>query len=186
MNLVELVMYRKEKKQLQRIKEIRIEQPFISIPADVSKSSIVFFLNEILCKCIKEEESRPDIFMFIQNFLLELDNSESKFANLHIFFLARLTGHLGFMPGQNFSELTPVFDLQEGIFKSRSNENCLSKEASKKFYFILISSREKICGMEIYSSTRKEILKGLLMYFKIHVQDFGEIKSHKVLEEIYS
>ena len=186
MNLVELVMYRKEKKQLQRIKEIKIDQAFISIPFDNSKTGIVFFLNEILCKCIKEEESRPDFFMFLHNSLNELDKTEKKITNFHLRFLIQLSEHLGFMPGTNFSDAVQVFDLREGVFVRDPNENCLSKQASETLFFIAKASPEEIAGTVIPAVIRREIIYGMLHYFKIHVHGFGEVKSHIVLEDINS
>src|SRR5687768_783855 len=48
LSLLELIVYKKEKRQLQILKEVRVETPFSSIPNEPAKTSLVFFLNEVL------------------------------------------------------------------------------------------------------------------------------------------
>ena len=157
MNLVELVVYRKEKKQLHRIKEIKIELPYNTIPFDVSKSSITFFLNEILCKCIREEESNLELFQFIHGSMIRLDNAKSKFVCFHLYFLIQLAAHLGFAPSGNFSADTPFFDLHEGIFKNESAENCLGEKASETIFNLLITSSYEIHLPSISAATDRAV-----------------------------
>src|SRR3989304_1459988 len=57
LSLLELVIYKKERKQLQALKEARTEIHFVSIPAVPAKTSILFFLNEVMVKFLQEEEN---------------------------------------------------------------------------------------------------------------------------------
>ncbi|MDG1477065.1 MAG: DNA repair protein RecO, partial [Vicingaceae bacterium] len=56
LSLVEINAVHKEKKGLERVKDIQLYFPFNTIPFDIGKVSIAFFLAEILYKSIKEEE----------------------------------------------------------------------------------------------------------------------------------
>ena len=57
MTLADLVVYHKDKGSLQNIKESRIAVPYRSIPFDIRKSSMLLFINELLYKSIREEET---------------------------------------------------------------------------------------------------------------------------------
>ena len=56
--LVELVVYEKERSQLQRVKEIRAEVHYRN-NQDINRSSILLFLDEVMCHVVKEEEKNP-------------------------------------------------------------------------------------------------------------------------------
>ena len=55
LSIVEINAYHKENKGLQRIKDIKLSCPFQSIPFNIFKGSIAFFITETLIKSIKEE-----------------------------------------------------------------------------------------------------------------------------------
>jgi len=38
---------------------------------------------------------------------------------------------------------------------------------------------------QIKSQQRKHLLEGILLYYKYHVEGFGEVNSHKILEEVF-
>ena len=86
LSLLELVVYKKEKKQLQTLKEARPEMHFASIPNEPAKISILFFLNEIVLKCLHEEENNSELFSFLHETVQTLDSSEKNYNNLHLIF----------------------------------------------------------------------------------------------------
>ena len=61
LSLLELVVYKKEKKQLQALKEARSEIHFASIPNAPAKTSIVFFLNEVLFSCRNDQARKKGV-----------------------------------------------------------------------------------------------------------------------------
>ena len=65
LSLVEIDANHKDNKGLQRVKTIEFEIPFNSIPFEIGKSSIAFFIAEILYKSIKEEEANIPLFEFL-------------------------------------------------------------------------------------------------------------------------
>ena len=187
LTLVDCVVYRKEKKQLQHAKEIKCSHPYVTIPSEIAKSSILIFLNEILYKSIKEEEKNSKLFEFIHTSLQVLDLKTENCSNFHLLFLAQLTKYLGFLPSGNFSEDTPYFDLQAGSFKSLEPKHpfCLTKNFSEKFNLLLNLSQDKLALLQITNGERKVLLEKLILYYEIHLDTMREIKSHKVLEEIF-
>src|SRR6188768_917752 len=63
--LVDLVIYHKERKGLHRVAEIGSNPALQDIPFSIIKNSVVLFLDEVLCKAIKEEEANQQLFDFI-------------------------------------------------------------------------------------------------------------------------
>jgi len=186
LSLLDLVVYKKAKSTLQHIKEIKNILPQSSIPFDIYKSSIALFINEILYKCIREEEANKSLFEFIFNAILMLDLKENNFQNFHLLFMIKLSKNLGFSPLGGYSEHTPFFDFQEGLFKQNKSEHFyfISPPLSKIFHQLIILNLEQMEELKINNRERKELLNKLIQYYELHITRFAEIKSHQVLEAI--
>jgi DNA repair protein RecO (recombination protein O) len=183
LTLVEMVVYHKEKKDIQHIKEIKIAYPFKSIPFDIRKSSVIIFLNEVLYHVIREQEPNRSLFEFLYNSIVTLDVTEKGVADFHLHFLMQLTKHVGFFPKNNFSEENSVFDLQEGVFTPSSTTSDISIPRPFSEYFArLIDAREDMINI---SSLHRPILLGyLIRYYKVHIPGIKEIKSHHILQSV--
>jgi len=186
-SLLELVVYKKEKKQLQTLKEARPEIHFSSIPHEPAKISILFFLNEVLLKCLQEEEKNPELFSFLHETIQTLDSSEKNYSNLHLIFLLRFSKFLGFFPQGNFSETASVFDLREGIFirEEPRHPDFLRKENSKLLSKLIFSTYYAMGGLTFSGKERKTLLDILLHFYQLHLSRMGSISSHKVLEQVF-
>jgi DNA repair protein RecO (recombination protein O) len=186
MALLELIVYRKEKKSLHRLKEAGAEYAPVSIPSDVSRQSIIFFMSEILNRSIKEQEQNPMLFCFIHDSVIELDKMKENCANFHLHFMVHLSRHLGFFPNGGFSEETPFFDLQNGTFTAYqpAHENFLSSEQGKYFGWMMNGNYETTASLALSGSARKELMRKLILYYEFHLGSSCRIRSHKILEEV--
>lgn len=186
LSLLELVVYKKEKKQLQTLKEVRPEIHFTSIPQEQSKTSILFFLNEILLKCLQEEENNDELFSFLHETVQTLETTEKDFANFHLIFLIRLSRFLGFFPQGNFSETNSIFDLREGKFthKEPIHPDFLTKENSKLISRLILSNYYSMNTLALTGKERKNLLDILLHFYHLHLSNMGSIASHKILEQV--
>lgn len=188
LSLLELVVYKKEKKQLQTLKEAKPEIHFTSIPHDLAKTSILFFLDEVLLKCLHEEESNPELFSFLHETLQTLEASENNFSNLHLIFLIRFSRFLGFYPQGKFSETNFLFDLREGDFihKEPLHHDYLTKENSRLMSKLILGNYYSMENLVLSGKERKNLLDILLRYYELHLSQMGKISSHKVLEQIFA
>jgi DNA repair protein RecO (recombination protein O) len=186
--LIEMSVYEKERQQLLRVKEIKSEVPFLHIPDDPAKRSIVLFLNEVLFRCIREEEKNPLLFGFIHSSLQLLDLDPSGCANFHLTFLAQLTRYLGFFPKGNYSEFCPYFDLRSGVFHSErpNHADYLQRPLSEYFFTLMNADFTNAGEIKLSHQERKDLLAYMLLYYRTHMEQFGELSSHKVLEEVMS
>ncbi|MCX6290690.1 MAG: DNA repair protein RecO [Bacteroidetes bacterium] len=186
--LIDLVVYHKERMGLQRLAEVKINPPLKKIPFDIRKSSIVLFMNEVLYKSVKEEESNRSLFGFIYNSVQLLDMQDDTCSDFHLVFLVQLAKYLGFYPRENFSASASVFNLQDGFFQEKvpDHPHFISHPLSEYFYLLLKSSLNFTDDLKIPYQYKRQLIEKLLEYFQLHVSGFGNIKSHKVLEEVWS
>lgn len=187
LSLLDLVVCKKEKKQLQTLKEARPEVPFASIPNEPAKVSILFFINEILLKCLHEEEHNPELFSFLHETIQTLDAFERNYGNLHLIFLIQLSRFLGFYPHGTFSSANSVFDLREGKFVSKEplHHDYLTKENSALFGKLILVNYYSMENLPLSGNERKRVLDILLRYYELHLSHFSNISSHKVLEQLF-
>ncbi|MEW6467754.1 MAG: DNA repair protein RecO [Bacteroidota bacterium] len=187
LTLAECVVYHKERRQLNRVREIKCEHPYLTIPHDIFKSSILLFLNEILYKSIREEEKNPGLFEFIYTSLRLLDLKTDNCSNFHLFFMTQLTRYLGFFPDGRYSAETPYFDLQAGSFKMREPAHplYLDKDLSEKFSELTALSHAGLERFRLSNQQRKALLGKLITYYELHLASIQDIRSHKVLEDIF-
>jgi DNA repair protein RecO (recombination protein O) len=165
-----------------------MELHLATIPHDPSKTSILFFINEVVLKCLHEEENNPGLFSFLHETIQSLDAAEKNFSNLHLIFLVRFSRFLGFYPQGNYSDSCPIFDLREGKFipKEPLHHDYITLESSKLLNQLIRTSYYAMDGLHMTGTERKTMLDVLLRYYELHLSHIGSITSHKVLEQIFA
>jgi DNA repair protein RecO (recombination protein O) len=184
LHLLDMVAYHKNTGQVQRVSELKNAPVLLSIPYDVIKSSMALFLNEVLYKAVRQQSADEHLFSFIFNAIEWLDNQSEGLTNFHLLFLTRLTRHLGFYPDQGGN--ADYFDMKNGIFSRYKPEGLsyLSPPHTHNFYRLLQSSFENIHLLKFSNDERRYLLQKLLEYYALHIEGFGSIRSHEVLEEV--
>jgi DNA repair protein RecO (recombination protein O) len=188
LHLLEMVVYHKPNGSLQRLSEVRNQPLLQNIPYDVIKSSLALFINEVLYKSLKLHFEDEPLFDFIFKAVELLDKSHSGLANFHIYFLLRLTKYLGFYPDRTLEAGAKFFDLREGRFADHQPLHLwiIDEALINDFIGLINSSFETLSQLHISAQNRKEILSKILSYYTLHIEGFGEIKSHTVLQEVLS
>ncbi|WP_298314450.1 DNA repair protein RecO [uncultured Aquimarina sp.] len=185
LTLLEIEANHKDKGTLERIKEAKILIPYQSLHTDFVKSSLVFFLSEILKNTIQEEEVNEELFHYLETTFLWLD-SNGNIGNFHISFLIKLTQYLGFYPDVSDISL-PVFNMQDGCFQyDSSNVYCIEGSSVLMFKEFLGTTFEESMSIKMSRMARNEILSMLLVYFELHLHGFKKPKSLSILNEIFS
>jgi len=186
--LLDMVVYHKEGKGLQTVREVKISIPFQTIITDIRKSSIVLFLSELLYRSIREEEPNETLFGFLWHALQVLDTTEEMVASFHLVFALKLCKYLGFQPQKNKSDTNRFFSLREGLFIPLYNspDECLDEKQSAWFYRLMNADMAQLSLPDIPSGTRKALLERILLYYRMHLPGMKEIRSHLVLHEVLS
>jgi len=186
LHLLDMVVYHKNTGQVQRIAELKNSPQLQTIPYDVIKSSLVIFLNEVLYKAVRQQSADENMFDFIFNAIEWLDHQSEGLANFHLLFLTRLTRYLGFYPEQIAAVGMDFFDMKNGVFSRYKPEGFyyLSPPHTQNFSALLQCNFESLGRLNFSNDERRYLLNKLLEYYALHVEGFGNIRSHEVLEEV--
>ena len=187
MNILDLVIYNKDNAKINRIKEVQMNYVFKSLPFDIYKSSIALFLIEIIGKSIKEKEINKEFYDFCENSLIFLDQTNKNITNFHLIFLVKMSGFLGFNPTSNYSASNVYFDLREGRFTNSApcHNDYLNERNSKNLLELLDIDLESPEGISFSRVDKHNLLESLILYFKIHLVDFGKIKTLEVFKKVF-
>lgn len=199
LTLLDLIVYHKERHTLQSVKEVRLAQPYQAIPYDIRKSAVALFINELVYKAIREEETNPSLFEFLWSSCLHLDETDVSVSDFHLLFALQLCHHLGIFPQTNYSQQCPVFNLREGHFQPSipGHPHYLDPEMSRRFNQLLgFCSREEREGNKtefringesfLSANTRGQLLETILLYYQLHLPGFKGMQSHHVLHTVLS
>lgn len=163
------------------IREISLSYCYKSIATDIKKSTIIIFISELLSKSISESEIDTDLFKFIYNSMLWLDEATSDYANFPIVFAIQLSKFLGFFPNIDTYSEGSSFDLLDGNFKMTQNDLYqIDTELSKHFYSICNQQSEVLLSNAI----RRKLLESIVTYYKLHANEVRDIKSYEILRTL--
>ncbi|MCB0686581.1 MAG: DNA repair protein RecO [Saprospiraceae bacterium] len=186
MNWLELVVYMKDPQALNRVKESQLIFHYNEIPFDLRKRSVALFMTEIVQKTIKENESNPDLFAFLFDSYRFLDQSKHSISNFHILFLLDLSLYLGFRPIGTWSRERPYFHLVSGNFVEMIHPlYTLEQSVSNTISDLLQTNRESIHTLTISKEIRQDVLLSTISFFRYHLERLPEIKTHKILAEVF-
>lgn len=188
LHLLDMVVYHKLNGGIQRISELRNLPLFESLPYDLTKSSLALFLNEVLYKVVKQHHDDLPLFEFMFHSIALLDRMEAGLNNFHLWFLLHLSRYLGFYPERTNERISAYFDLRNGVFTNvpPGHVYFLHGNLTKKFTEILDARIDALHVLHISNTERRELLARILDYYRLHVESFPEIRSHKIIEEILS
>jgi len=168
LTLVEIDMDYQETQQLQRLVDVRVDEPYHSLPYHPMKQTIALFLGEFLYYSLREEQTNPDLFAYLTNSLLWLDNRNEAYANFPVTFLIRLSRFLGFWP--NIEETQDILREEE-------------------ISLVPLILRMDFATMHLFHFSRDQrarLMEVLNDYYRLHVPHFPELRSMAILREVLS
>jgi DNA repair protein RecO (recombination protein O) len=186
--ILDMVVYHSEFKQLQRIKEYRWAHIYQHIFSDIKKNAVAVFMIELVTKCLKQPENNPDLFHFIEDAFLHLDNSNNQVtANFPLFFALHLPVFFGLRVDDNYSAENIFLDLREGNFvnKQPAHPDFLEDTYAEHSAQILKAMHpEELTELLLNHDFRRHLLFAYEKYYALHIQDFGSLKTLPVLRDI--
>jgi DNA repair protein RecO (recombination protein O) len=182
---IEISLTLKQNREVQQLIEARSLCVYNNLSRDYGKLAISQFLNEALCKCLKEQTANEELFNFISEAYKWLDEQEKNFSDFHIYFLFELSRFLGFEPHNNYTPETIYFNTQEGKFTALpvSFPMGLDKQQSELFLNLFDGG---LMEKKFNKTERAELLECLLAYYKMQVAGFNELKSMAVFKEMFA
>lgn len=165
-NLVEILSYWKDDASIHRLSDIKLQLPLHSIQSDIHRTTLALFLSEILQKVFFHDQNEiKTTYHFVKNSIISLENIDRGVENFHLQFLLKLAPFLGF--GIEKAELMGANDLFE--------EQIVDQ--------LLVSDYG--LTLEINGNQRYSILNLIIRFYQSHIDYLANIKSLKVLHQIF-
>jgi DNA repair protein RecO (recombination protein O) len=180
------------------IREIAIPYNLSSLRGDIYKSSIAIFISELLGKTVREAESNPHLYSFISSSVQILEHTTDGVANFHIHFITHLCKMLGFMPLDNYSPATPIFDMATAKFISnfgipQYGSQTMGEMESRMLHALMNTPSTNIgkimCNgeeLQLSGQARLSYSKRMIEYISHHIGNNIEIKSLDILHQIFA
>ncbi|MDR0688504.1 MAG: DNA repair protein RecO [Prevotellaceae bacterium] len=171
-----------------RVKEFCASVPLQSLPFDVHKSAVALFIGEVLYRLIREEERNEALFGFLHRHILLLDAMQRGVSGFHLYFLAQLARHLGFLPGNAHSPEDAYFDMKNGVFVPFAPlHGAFMDKPTSALLGALISARvDDLQRIRASREQRNSLMRSLLDYYCTHLGMANPIRSLAVLEEVFA
>lgn len=187
--ILDLEVYHHLQKNMQRIKESSWGIIYQQLLYDVIKNNIAIFMVELLHKTIRQPEENADLFDFMEDALLHVDQADSATAaNFPIFFSLHLADFFGFRLHPNPRMHSPLFlDLREGQFineKPAHPQYLDAPLAAIICEFLKMRQPEECKQLQLNKPTRRSLLLGIEDYYMLHIPGFRRLKTLQVLQEV--
>jgi len=183
LSLLRIQTKHRDKGGLEYLKNAQISHVYHSIHQDVYKSSIAMFFSEVLTQLLSEQPADENLFDYLQNVFIYLDQSENS-PNFSLKVLLDLTRFYGFQPDQDFNGA--YFNMLDGHFDNDGLQPHHSTDVEAKFLKQLIGMNfEEVEQVKMSRSDRSALLHLIIDYFQIHLHAFKKPASLSILKQLF-
>ncbi len=190
MSLLDLVVYEREGKSLQRIREAKPAHLYTRLPFELPRTAIGMFMAELAGKVLREASPQDDLFVFLFEAFRQLDLTAHSISNYHLSFLAHFCGWLGFQPDAapwaSTTQTAVFFDMQEGVFQDQAPDHPhhISPPLARTFAALIQLPLQESYRIPLSRAQRKELLDRMLEFYYLHVAHLSTIRSHDIWAEV--
>lgn len=180
LSLCELTFYLRPDSELGKLTEAQPFELLQNIRANPSKSTLAFFMIDVIRQCLKTNQSDPEMFQFLERSItkLDLESDHSLFASS---FLLEFAIQLGIDPHIH-EENKKFFYLQEGEFSDLAKVGEIVESGEG---VLLIQRLVRSEPVDSFSKQAKsEAFDTLIHYYKLHIPRFDVQQSLEVIKEI--
>jgi len=184
LNRIELVAQESPERELLTVRELRVSEPYTRVPYDAVRGTLALFVQEVLYRSLRGEAADPALFNFVQQALQAMDEA-AEVRNFPLVFLVRYGEELGFLPASPLPG-EDHFDLLEGEFVAGTvrHGHTMGPVLSAALASLLPIGFDSMHQLTIAPSTRRDLLDHLLLYFRMHMEGLGELRSPAVLHQV--
>jgi DNA repair protein RecO (recombination protein O) len=149
-------------------------------PAHPVKSTVAFFMAEVIRKCIERDQIDRTLYDFAIDWIEALETSND-LALFPLSFLVGATEILGIRPLLDRADYT-VFNLDSGEFQD--TESSLERCASGPAVVLIACLLEGGLIDASLRSHREQAMEIMLQYYAIHVPRFQKLDTYEVVKEV--
>ncbi len=182
---LEVVLYNSKKSNIHTIKECSIGCDITNATTDIVRTSLVFFISEVIGLSLKEENPSEEMFEFFMYVINTInDTGDTKeLKDFHLYFLYHFARLLGFSPMDNYDKNKAYFDLNKGEFVALQDTQTLDKHTSLLFHDYINAVQDTYSYFTSNSQDRNVLLGAFIYFFETHIT-LKQIKSQTILRTI--
>ena len=170
LNVLELVANKSSRADIYWLNEFKLLHLTPSFQIDLKKSAMVMFCTELLSKTLFHEQAENrDLYQFLKKEIIIFDQLKEEFESFHIYFSIKYASYLGFL----IQSVECLLPFKENL--------------SSPLYIYLdkIIRSENYISEPITGALRSVALEQIINKYSRHVENFGDIKSLKVLSQVF-
>jgi DNA repair protein RecO (recombination protein O) len=181
---VECEIYKRSDSSMPKMTSCTLAQTVMEIPFDPIKSSIAFFMAEIIQKTIQKGHPEHGLLEFLWTEIGFIEESR-ELTNYSLWFLAAYTKFLGITPAVEEKE-PRVFDVLGGKFQTLRPKHPAYFEGEEIHWLetFLLADRSVALAAHIPTTTRARLLDIWLAYYEQHLQGLSKLKSLDVIRTV--
>lgn len=189
--MLQLVVYHNPQKNLQYIREAEWKMIYRHIFSDVTKHCVAVFMIELLLRSLKQPEAHPDLFYFCSDAFEQLDVAERDVvSNFALFFTLHLPHFFGFrFDDAGFTGEMKYLDLADGRYTPHPPTHPYFLEGEDVMTtseLLKVMQPHELSQFKLSGKKRYDLLLRYLDYYNLHIQDFGQMKTLPVLQQVLS
>lgn len=186
LSILEVTASGQRASRLPEVKEALPAEVYGSLPYDGVKMSVAFFIAEFLTYATRSQQTDAQLYDFVEQSLLWFDATDKGAANFHLMFMMQLSMFLGFHPDTDDYADGCLFDLREGRFCMQApvHPDFLHPDEASRVSLLM---RMRPHNLHLFRMSRHERNRAadiILRFYRIHVPQFGEMRSLAVLREL--
>ncbi len=181
---VECEIYQRSDSSMPKMTSCTLAQTAVQIPFDPVKSSIAFFIAELIQKTVQKGHPEHGLLEFLWEEIGFMEES-NELTNYPLWFLAAYTKYLGITPA--VEEADPrVFDLLGGKLQILRPNHPAYFEGQELHWMetFLLAEKSEALAAHIPTADRGRLLDIWLAYFGQHLQGLNQLKSLEVIRTV--
>lgn len=167
LGIVEAEIIENKKSDLWRARNFTAAHALFGIRNNIYKNSMTLFMSEVLFRAIGDGAAEDGLFEWCRNSIITLDALERDYSNFHLRFLIELASAMGFAPS-----------VQDMMPFAQNHLASIRQLCESDFVQAML--------LPLNGESRNEIADILLKYISYHSESAINVKSLKVLRELFT
>jgi len=197
LNVVNLVYYYKESRNLQLLSKCDIIQHYESIRSDLQKLAVGLSIAEILINLIMEEEPNEPLFNLVKLSLDSLEGTKKRYEMAYWYFLTRFLHISGFGMNvhncQKCGKIRELLDIHFSISSggilcnkcaSKESVRRLSRETMQVLRQVLSQKLETLFNIKASQKTVKELTALFDAFYQYHFDGYKTPQALQLLNSV--
>ena len=185
--ILDVQIYYNADREIQKLKEFKINPPLLSLTSDIRKSTLAMFIAEVISKAVKEEHRDADVFNFLKTSILFLNELTDNLSVFNLIFLLKLSRLLGFSDFSN-ELIAGFYDYTDGtvINVKPYHNHFLTKNDYELCRELMQANFNSIKNITLNRDDRACLLEKIIDLYKMHNYEFSSLRSYSYFKEVFS